>query len=157
VAVEVQADLLVEDGVDRRILNVADLTALPDGAATEQTLNAILGAIQGGLTVPPAANASGAETVTQGATADLAVVPTAPAGYRLRGMAVDGDGDGHFELVIDGALVLSTRTRFHRPSVLLMLPNPVPVDEGAAVTVRVTNEADGTASYEGFILGEVIG
>lgn len=154
-AVEVQATLLIEDASVLRVLNIDDLTLLPDDAATATLQESILSALRGGLTAPPASNAEGSESIVAGGTTDVASIMSAPENYRLHGMAIAASGDGYFKLKVNGALKLSARTRFHQPSLVVVIPRPLNIDEGDAITCEVTNECDDTAEYDAVILGEI--
>jgi hypothetical protein len=151
-AVEVQATLLIEDTSILRVLNIDDLTALPDDAATETTLSAILAAL-GGASVT-AYNATG--SVTNGAGDDGIVASiVAPADYSLRGIAVTGEGDGVFTISVGAVLVATARIKFHQPSVVIAFPTAIPVTPGVVVHVDVVNESLGLTRYDTTIFGEV--
>ena len=92
--------------------------------------------------------------VTNGATATLVSIPSASAGYRIKGVLCHGTGDGYFTVQIAAVTVFSGRTRSTLPMLAITLPNGIAVSTGAAVALKVTNESGNTADYEGTLLGE---
>lgn len=91
--------------------------------------------------------------VTNAATATLASV-SAPAGYQIKGLVCHGNGDGYFAVQVASVTVLSGRTRATMPTLIICLPDGIPVSTGAAVALKVTNESGSTADFEGSLLGK---
>ena len=130
----------------------AKLTFGPPGTATDVDASHPL-PVTFSAASTPANDAWGQSlALTSAATATLASV-TAPAGYQIKGMVCHGTGDGYFAVQVASVTVLSGRTRSTLPTLVICLPDGIPVSTGAAVVLKVTNESGSTADYEGTLLG----
>lgn len=102
----------------------------------------------------PAANSWGQSlALTNGATAAAVSVPSSAAGYQLCGLVGHGVGDGYFAVQVNSVTVFSGRTRSTLPTLILVLPNGMPVPAGSLVALKVTNESGSTADFEATLLG----
>lgn len=116
------------------------------------TTQAVSGTV---TTVVGSANNNWAQALatTSAATATIISIASSVAGYQLKGFIAHGTGDGYFFVQIGAVTVLSGRTRATLPTVIITLPNGLPISTGSAVTLKVTNESGSTADYEATLLG----
>lgn len=102
----------------------------------------------------PANNAFGqAVALVASSTATLASVTPVAAGFQIRGFVATGTGDGYFSVKVASTKVLTGRIRGSLPTLVVMLPNGIPVAPGQAITLDVTNESGSTADFEATLLG----
>lgn len=119
--------------------------------STSGSLNVAI--TSGGLTQSAANDSFGTTTsLADGSTATLVNIPSTTS-YKLAGFSVTGNGDGYFFVQVAGATIISARTRFSQPSILVALPNPVAVADASTVALKVTNESGSTANFEGTLFG----
>lgn len=91
--------------------------------------------------------------VAMGAT--VAVVSfIADAAFKFRGFVGSGDGDGTWRVAYDGAPQYMLRTNVASLTVDFRLANPDAAAGGHTVTIEVTNNGTGAATFEATILGE---
>ena len=93
-------------------------------------------------------------SATAGSTSTLITIVSPPLGYKLRGFAAHGTGDGYFFIQIDNLTILSGRTRSTSPMLTILLPAGIVVNPTSTLALKVTNESNSTADYEATLLGE---
>lgn len=106
------------------------------------------------MVVPAATLWGQALSVTTTSTATIVNILTSISNYKIKGFICHGLGDGYFFVQVNGATVLSTRTRASFPVANIILPNGIAVPANSQITLKVTNESGSTSDYEGTLLGE---
>lgn len=143
------------DIISTRLQPSEVVNTLINAPAPIQTTLALGGTSSDNVAAAPAKNSFGqAVALAAGATATLATVLSAPAGFKLKGVIATGNGDAYVFVQINSITVLSGRTKWTVPTLELILPNGVEVATGATVAIKVTNECGSIADYEATLLGE---
>lgn len=134
-----------DDGLTPLNLNIDPATGrlLVTAVVTASVTAGVSGSLQYGL------NASIAITVT-----DTVKSYTAITGDKLRGFIATGNRSGLFRLKVNGTAALSGRIAPGYETVDIELPITQSLTVGDVVLLEVTNEGQGTGSFEGSIIIE---
>ena len=86
-------------------------------------------------------------------TVTVVSIASSVADYQIKGMVAHGTGDGYFTILVNGVILITTRTRLTAPLMVLPLPNGIAVPTGSLIQITVLNESATTASFDVTLLG----
>lgn len=144
--------------LDKEEAEHADTTAKASRVILVDEAGVNIGTTSNAIDVNTSSSSITAEYGTVSALAqtstDTIVSYTAISGDKLRGFVTSGNREGFMELQLNSTTILAGRTEVGNPSITVFLPLAISLNTNDTLDLKVTNNGQGSADFEGTIIVE---